>query len=45
LLQALREALGDDLRHHLGGVVLPPAAVEAQREREGVGEVGRARRA
>jgi len=31
----LHKALSDDPRHHLGGVVLPPTAVEAQREREG----------
>jgi hypothetical protein len=38
-LQMLDKALGDDRRHDLGGVMLPPAAVEAQRERESVGEV------
>ncbi len=27
--------VGDDLRHHLGGVMLAPAAVEAQRKRKG----------
>ncbi len=31
----LHEALGDDLRHHLGGVMLPLAAIAAQRERQG----------
>jgi hypothetical protein len=37
----LDKALGDDRRHHLGGVVLPPAAIEAQSEREGVGEAAK----
>ena len=35
----LHKPLGDDPRHHLAGVVLPLAAVEPRREREGVGEV------
>jgi hypothetical protein len=35
----LDKPLSDDPRRDLGGVVLPLAAVEAQREREGVGEV------
>jgi hypothetical protein len=35
----LDKTLGDDPRHDLGRVMLPPAAIEAQREREGVGEV------
>ena len=38
-LQVLREAFGDDPRHDLARVMLPAPAVEAQREREGVGEV------
>jgi hypothetical protein len=29
----LNKPLGDDPRHHLGGVMLPLAAIEAQRER------------
>ncbi len=33
-LQVLHKPLGDDPRHHLGRVVLPLPAVEAQRERE-----------
>jgi len=33
----VNQALGDDPRHDLGGVILPPAAVEAQRERKAVG--------
>jgi len=35
----LNEPLGYDLRHKLACVVLPLSAVEAQRERKGVGEV------
>jgi hypothetical protein len=35
----LDKALGDDPRHHLSSVVLPFSAIEAQREREGLGEV------
>ena len=35
----VNEALCDDRRHHLGRVVLPLPAVEAQRERQGVGKV------
>ncbi len=35
----LHKALGDDPRHDLGRVMLPPPAIEAQCEREGVGEV------
>jgi hypothetical protein len=31
-LQVLEKALGDDLRRHFGGVVLPPAAEMAWRE-------------
>jgi hypothetical protein len=35
----LHKAVSDDPRHDLGGVMLPPSIIEAQREREGVGEV------
>jgi hypothetical protein len=35
----LHKPLRDEPRHHLAGVVLPLAAVEAQRESEGVSEV------
>ena len=35
----LHKALGDDPGHHLSGVVLALATIEAQREREGAGEV------
>jgi hypothetical protein len=35
-LQALHKPLGDDPRHDLGGVMLPPAAIKAQRVAEGV---------
>jgi hypothetical protein len=35
-LQALDKALGDDPRHDLGGVMLPPAAIKTQRVAEGV---------
>lgn len=38
---ALDEALGDDLRHELIGVVDALAPLKAQRERKGGGEVAR----
>jgi hypothetical protein len=37
-LQGVDKAPRHDPSHHLGSVVLPPAAVEAQRERESVGK-------
>jgi hypothetical protein len=40
-LQVLHQALGDDRRHHLAGVVRPLAAAVAQREGERIGEVFR----
>jgi len=38
-LKMLHKPLGDDPRHHLGGIVLPFPAIKAQRERQGVGDV------
>ncbi len=38
-LQMLDKPFRNDPRHQLAGVALPLAAVEAQRERQGVGEI------
>ena len=40
-LEVLHQALGDDRRHHLAGVVRPLAPAVAQREGERIGEVFR----
>ena len=41
LLKVPNEPLGDDPRHHFGGVVLARSPIELQREGEGVGDVFR----